>query len=100
MTPGVGRRKFIAALGSMVGWPLVARAQRTAMPMIGYLGFTAVEERPNLLTAFLQGLEQTGFVVGRNVTIEYRSADGHYERLPVLAAEVVRLAATVIVATG
>jgi hypothetical protein len=55
------------------------------MPMIGYLGFTAVDERPNLLTAFLQGLEQTGFVVGHNVTIEHRSADGDYERLPVLA---------------
>jgi putative ABC transport system substrate-binding protein len=100
MTPGVGRREFIAALGGMVVWPLAARAQRAATPIIGYLGFTAVDERPNLLTAFLQGLEQTGFVVGHNVTIEYRSADGHYEQLPVLAAELVRLTATVIVATG
>jgi putative tryptophan/tyrosine transport system substrate-binding protein len=79
---------------------VVARAQQTAMPVIGYLSFTLPDERPTLLTAFLQGLEQAGYVVGRNVIIEYRSAQGHYERLPALVAELVKLPATVIAATG
>ena len=94
------RREVIAALGSAAAWPLVARAQQPAMPVIGYLSFTSPDERPTLLTAFLQGLEQAGYAPGRNVKIEYRSAEGHYERLPALVAELVKLPATVIAATG
>src|ERR1700730_19406756 len=101
MAIGIGRRQFIFALsGATVAWPLRARARRAAMPIIGYLSFTSPDERPTLLTAFLQGLEKAGFVAGRNVTIEYRSADGNYERLPMLAAQLVLLPAAVIVATG
>ena len=66
------------------------------MPVLGYLSFTSPDERPTLLTAFLQGLEQAGYVVGRNVAIEYRSAGGQFERLPILAAELVKLPASVI----
>jgi len=70
------------------------------MPVIGYLSFTSPDERPTLLAAFRQGLEQAGFVIGKNVAIEYRSAGGTYERLPLLAAELVKIPVTVIAATG
>ncbi len=95
------RREFITLLGgATAGWPLAARAQQPAMPVIGYLAFTSPDERPTLLAAFLQGLEQAGYVVGQNVAIEYRSARGHDERLPALVAELLKLPATVIAATG
>ena len=95
------RREFIALLGSAASaWPLAARAQQRSVPVIGYLSFTSPDERPTLLAAFLQGLEEANYVVGQNVAIEYRSAAGHYERLPALAAELVNLPAAVIAATG
>jgi putative tryptophan/tyrosine transport system substrate-binding protein len=101
MALGIGRRQFVTALGAAVSaWPLAARAQRSAMPVIGYLSFTSPNERPTLLNAFLQGLEKTGYVVGRNVAIEYRSAGGDYERLPALVTELVHFPATVTAATG
>jgi putative ABC transport system substrate-binding protein len=95
------RREFIATLGGTVAWPMVARTQRhEPIPLIGYLSFTSPKERPTLLTAFQQGLEQTGYVAGRNVAIEYRSADGHFELLPELVASLVKLGPAVITATG
>jgi putative tryptophan/tyrosine transport system substrate-binding protein len=100
MVSGVGRRQFIFAMGAAVAWPITVRAQQPKLPVLGYLSFTSIDERPTLLSAFLEGLEQAGYVPGRNVAIDYRSADGHYERLPVLADELVRLPAAVIAATG
>jgi putative tryptophan/tyrosine transport system substrate-binding protein len=95
------RREFIALLGgATAGWSHAARAQQPAMPAIGYLAFTSPDERPTLLAAFLQGLEQAGYVVGQNVAIEYRSARGHEERLPALVAELLKPPAAVIAATG
>src|SRR5271155_5209395 len=95
------RREFITLLGGVAAaWPLASRAQQAALPAVGYLSFTSPDERPTLLTAFLQGLEQAGYVVGRDATIEYRSAGGHYEQLPALAAELVKLPVAVIAATG
>jgi len=95
------RREFITLFSGVAAvWPLVARAQERALPVIGYLSFTSPDERPTLLTAFLQGLEQAGYLVGRDVKVEYRSAGGHYERLPALAAELVKLPVAVIAATG
>jgi putative tryptophan/tyrosine transport system substrate-binding protein len=94
------RREFIAALGSVSALPFAARAQQPSMPVIGYLSLTSPEERPTLLTAFLKGLASAGYVVGRNVAIEYRSAAGAYDRLPALAAELVNLRVAVIAATG
>jgi len=95
------RREFIALLGSVTAaWPLALRAQQSALPVIGYLSFTSPDERPTLLVAFRQGLEQEGYVIGRNVAIEYRSAAGNYERLPLLAAELVKIPVAVIAATG
>jgi putative tryptophan/tyrosine transport system substrate-binding protein len=95
------RREFIILLGSAgAAWPLAARAQQRSVPVIGYLSFTSPDERPTLLAAFLQGLEEANYVVGQNVAIEYRSARGHAERLPALVAELLKLPATVIAATG
>lgn len=95
------RRDFIRVIaGSAAAFPLVAHAQQQTRPVVGYLSFTSPDERPTLVEAFRQGLEQTGFVIGQNVTIEYRSAAGDYERLPALAAELVKIPVAVIAATG
>src|SRR5262245_9820399 len=94
------RRDFIKVIAGSAAFPLAARAQQQALPVIGYLSFTSPDERPTLLAAFRQGLEQAGFVSGRNVAIEFRSANGSYERLPVLAAELVKIPVAVIAATG
>jgi putative tryptophan/tyrosine transport system substrate-binding protein len=80
--------------------PFVAHAQQQARPVVGYLSFTSPDERPTLVAAFRQGLAEAGFVAGQNVTIEYRSADGKYEQLPALAAELVKIPSAVIAATG
>jgi len=96
----VRRRDFIKAVaGSASLWPLVAHAQQP-QPVVGYLSFTSPDERPTLVAAFRQGLQQAGFVAGQNVKIEYRSAEGKLDRLPVLAAELVKIPVTVIASTG
>jgi putative ABC transport system substrate-binding protein len=96
----IRRREFIAALSSVSALPFAALAQPFSIPMIGYLSLTSPEERPTLLAAFLKGLRLAGYVVGRNVEIEYRSAAGYYERLPALAAELVNMRVAVIAASG
>ena len=80
------RREFIAGLGGAAAWPLVARAQQP-MPVIGYLSARSSDAEAPLRVPFLKALETSGFVVGRNLAIEYRFADGHDDRLPMLAAE-------------
>jgi putative tryptophan/tyrosine transport system substrate-binding protein len=91
------RRDFIAGIGSAVAWPMVARAQQRALPMLGYLKLRRVSPA-NDFTAFRKGLGETGFVEGRNVVTEYALADGHPDRLPALARELVQRGAAVIVA--
>jgi len=91
------RRAFITlAGGAAIGWPLASRAQRKAMPVIGFLTSTSVGP----MVAFSQGLGDIGYVEGQNLAIEYRSAEGHYDRLPSLAADLVERKVDVIVVGG
>jgi putative ABC transport system substrate-binding protein len=95
----VRRRQFIRLIGSAAAaWPMAARAQQASKPMVGYLTFPPITANPHYLTAFRMGLGTEGFVEGQNVTIEVRSADGQAERLPELAADLVRREAAAIAA--
>jgi hypothetical protein len=101
MTVTIGRRELLAALGgAAVAWPLAARAQQTGMPVIGFLNGLGPNDRSNLPAAFRRGLGETGFVDGRNVAIEYRFAENHYDRLPALSADLAGRKMAVIAATG
>jgi putative tryptophan/tyrosine transport system substrate-binding protein len=94
------RRAFIAGLGGAAVWPLVARAQQPTMPVIGFLYPYAIDSpvAQPYFNAFRQAMREAGYVEGKNVAIEYRGAEGHYDRLPELAAELVRLRPAVLVA--
>jgi putative tryptophan/tyrosine transport system substrate-binding protein len=92
------RREFIAGLGGAAVWPLAARAQQRAIPIIGLLGATSLDKSVPLLAGFRQGLKAAGFNEGENVAIEYRWAEGDYDRLPALAAELARIPVSVIAA--
>src|SRR5262249_13142414 len=95
------RRQFIALLGSgAVTWPIAANAQQPGMPVIGYLGAESPAVFASRVGAFRQGLDESGFVEGRNVAIEFRWADGQHTKLPALAAELAGRPVNVIVAPG
>ena len=94
------RREFIAGLGAAVSLPLAAYAQQPAMPVVGFLSSRSPGESDAVALAFRQGLAHAGFVVGQNVAVEYRWAEGNYDRLPALAAELVGLKVAAILAAG
>jgi len=95
------RREFITLLGgATVAWSMTARAQQTATPVIGYLHSGSLAPYAHLVAAFHQGLKETGYIEGRNVAIEYRWAEGHYDRLPALAEDLVGRHVELIVAQG
>ena len=100
MASYIERRKFLATLGGVTVWPLAARAQQTAIPVIGYLNSGSPESDASRLTGLRRGLDETGYVEGRNFVIEYRWAGNQPDRLPALAADLVQFQVAVIVSAG
>ena len=100
MASHIERRKFLATLGAAAAWPLAARAQQPAMPVIGYLHSGSPAPYAHLVATFHQGLKEAGAVEGKNFAIEYHWAEGRYDRLPALAADLVSRNVALIVAQG
>jgi putative tryptophan/tyrosine transport system substrate-binding protein len=94
------RREFIAGVGGAAAWPMVTWAQQPVMPVIGFFHSASAGPYARLVTAFQQGLGETGYFEGQNVAIEYRWANDQYDRLPALAADLVRRQVTVIAANS
>ena len=94
------RREFLSALGSASGWPLAARTQQAAKPVIGFINTTSPAPYAPFLSAFHKGFKEVGYVEGQNLAIEYRWAEGQYDRIPAMAADLVSRRVAVIAASG
>lgn len=94
------RREFLGALGGGVVWPLAASAQQPAVPLVGFLSAVSLAQGPHFVSAFRRGLSETGFIEGKDATIDYQFADGRYDRLPAMAADLVHRQVNVLVTAG
>ena len=92
------RRQVILGLGSAAAWPIVARAQRPALPVVGFVNSGSADGYAPMVAAFRRGMKETGYVEGQNVAVEYRWAEGQYDRVPLMALELVGRQVAVIVA--
>src|SRR5262249_1031697 len=96
----IGRRKFLAMLGGAAAWPLAARAQQAAMPVVGVVSGQTSDTEARNTAEFRKALKESGYVEGENVTVEYHWVEGRYDRLPALMADLVRRRVAVIATTG
>ena len=97
MASYIGRRKFLVTLGGGAAWPLAARAQQTKVPVIGFLERKSARDSGQMLAAFHRGLNEAAFIEGQNVAIEYRWAENHHDRLPMLVADLIQRKVALIV---